>query len=338
VVAAAEQSFVRQLLYESMVSTSLSNPIAAYPWRAAIMLASAWMAALLLQWRSEWHPGFVPSEVVLALLGVAAVLATTALRTLLDQAASALAEVVALTQFRAWATDQRRFAFHGVAPLIIGATVAIAAGVTIHIAWVPWTGIVLWTFYAAVALLFAAVGQLAWSFGALLVILYRAGQLDMAVQVFAWPRTALRALTRSYLATCVVGIGLYLIAVVAIWVSPGGSWFLTEDQGLVRQLWVLPMATTVVAYLLACQMLLSWIANRVHQHRLTALSLLAQKWLDEFVGTRQPDAASAVTELLKWRQSVEREMAQNLNIRAIGTMIATVALPAAKTVKELVGW
>ena len=323
-----------------MTSLSLSNPIAAYPWRTGVILAFVWAGALLVQWRwrGGWHPEFAPSELVLTLLGVAAVLATTALRTFLDQALSALAVVVALPDTAAWAMNQKRFAFHGVAPLIAAVAIAVAAGMTIHIAWVPWSGMVLWTFYAAVGVVFAAVGQLGWSFGALLVILYRASQLDMAVEIFAWPRTAVRVLTRCYLSTCAVGIVLYLIAVVAIWVSPGGSWFLMKDRGPVRQLWVLPMTTTVIAYLLTCQMFLYWIVHRVHEQRLTNLSLLAQSRFNEFLETREPAAASTISELLKWRESIAQEMAQNVNIRAFGTMVVTVMLPAAKTIKELLGW
>lgn len=321
------------------MSISLSNPVEAYPWRAGVILAFAWVGALLLQWRGGWHPGHVPSELVLTLLGVAAVWATTALRTFLDQALSALAGLVALPDTTTWAMNQKRFAFHGVAPLIAAVAIAVAGGVTIHIAaWIPWRGMVLLAFYAAVAVVFAVVGQLGWSFGALLVILYRAGQIDMAVEIFAWPRTAVRVLTRCYLSTCVVGIVLYLIAVVAIWVSPGGSWFLTDDRGPLRQFWVLPMAATIIAYVLTCQMFLYWIVRRVHEQRLTDLSLLAQRRLNEFLETRDPTAASAISELLKWRESIVHEMAQNSNIPAFGTMIVTVVLPAAKTIKELLGW
>ena len=280
----------------------------------------------------------MPSEVLLALLGGAVVLATRALRTFLDQALLALADFSASPDTSAWATKQKQFAFYGITPLIVGAAVAVAAVITTRPDWLPWHGVALLSFYVAEAITFGAVGQLAWSFGALLVILYRASHLDMAVEVFAWPRAALRSLTRCYLSTCTVGIFLYLLAIAAIWVTPRGYWHLTADSAPVRQLWVLPLAATLVAYLLGCQGLLYRIYHRVHEKRLTDLSVLAQKQLNVFLETGDTGASSAVSDFLKWRESVEREMAQKLSMRAFGTMIVTVMLPAAKTVKELLGW
>lgn len=263
-----------------------SNPVCEYPWQAGAVLAFTWLGSLLAQRRGDWHPEFVPSEFVFVFLGLSAVVATLVLRNCLDRALAALVGVVALCDTEAWVTNQKQFAFHGFPPLIVGAVVAAAAGMTIHIAWVPWYGLALWSFYAGVALVFGAAGQLGWSFGALLVILYRISQSNMAVEIFAWPQIAVQILTRSYLTTCGVGIVLYLVAVVAIWVSPGGSFFLTSDTGPVRQLWVLPMATMVVAYLLACQALLYRIVHRVHEQRLTALSLLIQTRFNEFLETQ----------------------------------------------------
>jgi hypothetical protein len=316
------------------------NPVVKYPLPFAAILSAVWISTIVLQWWwHSWHLSFIPSELLFFAFGLVVVAATVLIRHILHSVLEVVTAIVAEGStipelLRPMAGE--RFVFHGAASYLVATPTAVAAVVTNHAIGVPWTGPVLWLFDVALVLSLAAAGALAWSFITLLVLLLRISQLAISVQVFAWPRTEVRSITRAYLGICLIGVGLYLFALAVVWLSPGGGFFLRT--GTVRNLWILPIAIAVAAYLLACQVLLDQLIRRIHYYRLSTLSRLTQERFQEFMDSRDSQVAGVVTELLKWRESMEKELAWPFSFKAFGTMMLTVLLPAAKTIKELLGW
>jgi len=141
----------------------LVNPLAQYPFGTAVLLALTWAFALAMQRVSEWYPDFVRSQIIFALLGLAAGLASARLRYLakhmLEAASSAAVEYPSQTA-ASWSAKQEVCIFHGLPPYLVAAVTAVASAITNNIAGLPWQGATRWSFFVAVLLLFASLGAL----------------------------------------------------------------------------------------------------------------------------------------------------------------------------------
>jgi hypothetical protein len=193
---------------------------------------------------------------------------------------------------------------------------------------------VLFIFYLFSALFLFLTGVAGWAFLRLLVILHQLSGVGIKVLPFAWPQAEISAIHGLLMQVFAGGLLAYLLAVLGIWLSPGGGWFLANGP---VGLWVIPLAVTVVLFFVMVEYHIHVILEKSKRERLRQLSEVLQEKFSQWRQSGSKEAAEAVTEALKWRDAVQAERSWPLDVLSMTSVVVGVLVPAAKAIKELIG-
>ena len=107
-----------------------------------------------------------------------------------------------------------------------------------------------------------------------------------------WQPQAVQNLSNDYLAIIGLGVLLYLLAILGVFVSPGGLAFFYA--GPVRDIWMLPLASCVAAYFCVTQVLLHRIAYNCRDVHISVLREKQRFAFQKWESTGEKSQADAV--------------------------------------------
>jgi len=305
-----------------------------FPKGVALAVVLVGLGALLSQWAGDWQGEYVPAEIVLIVLAAFLPLLTSFMLKRLSAAKSAVVEMSASPESAsAWWDQALDSAFGGFRPYALGAVLVTAGIPTIKWAWIPWSGGALFVFYLFSALLLFLTGVAGWAFLRLLTVLHQLSGFGVKVLPFAWPQAEISVLHGVLMQVFAGGLLAYLLAVIGIWLSPGGTWFLANGP---VGWWVIPLAATVVFFFCAVEYYIHVLLEKAKQERLRQLSEILQEKFSEWRQSGSKDAAEAVNTVLKWHDAVRAERSWPLDVLSMTSVVVGVLIPAAKALKELI--
>ena len=153
------------------------------------------------------------------------------------------------------------------------------------------------------------------------------------VKPINWQRQAITCLANDYLLITAIGVILYLLAIVGVWLDPAGARHI-QLGGPVRNLWILPIAMCITAYFCLVQFFLHRIVYRIKDARISVLREKQQVAFDSWEETREKCHADDVAFLDKLIENVSKEESWPFDLPKAATILLPVFLPATK---EIVG-
>lgn len=305
-----------------------------YPKGVALAALLVGACALAAQWKGDWHGEYVPVQIVFIALTAYMPLLASFMLNRLTSAGSLVVRIAASPEdTAAWWDRALDSAFGGWRPHALGMGLVAIGIPTIHWSYVPWSGGALLVYYLSAGLLLYSSGVAGWAFLRLLASLQRLSEIRLQVLPFVWPREEIRAIHLKLMQVFIGGLAAYLLTVLGIWQSPGGSWYLANGP---VSLWVIPLAFMVVLFFVAIEHSMHLLLESAKQERLRQLSEALQEKFEQWRQSGSKEAAEGVSEILKWLDAVKAERSWPLDVLPALSVIVGVFLPAAKALKELI--
>ena len=283
----------------------------------------------------DWHPLYVSSELAFSMLTI--FMAGTA--SILYQTFISLSHIIEKIvrsphgDTSTWFNAQILDIFSGERAYAIMIILIIGGLVTTNEVYVPWTGFVRFVYFLLTGIQFGIMGVIGWSFWGLIIFLHRLSTFNVKYEPFLWLDEEIKQLHNVYLRTFGIGTIIYLNAVVGIWLSPGGLRFI-QNSSLIR-LWVFPLAAIVIVYFLAIQYYIHRIMTNYKQMAITNINKLIKEAFDVWQADESVEKIKLVSELLSWKDILNREREWPLNLVPVLTIISGLLLPTIKTIMEL---
>lgn len=283
----------------------------------------------------EWHPEYVNSELASSVLTIFMAGAASIIYQTFLSLFSTIEVIARFTRNESatWLNKQTQFIFSKRIAYAIMLILAVGGMITTDLAYVPWTGSVRVFYFSFTAVEFGIMGILGWSFLGLIIFLYRLSTLEIKFKPFSWLDKEFKHLHNSFLIIFGIGAVIYVNAVIAIWLTPGSVLFF--QQNTIVQLWVFPLAGIVIAYFLAIEFLIHRMMARHKENALIHLNKLITKAYNEWEADKSLDRSKLVTELMGWKESIQKEREYPLNFLPILTIISGLLLPTVKTIIDI---
>lgn len=166
-----------------------------------------------------------------------------------------------------------------------------------------------------------------------LLLLWHAGNAEPNADLVPSCQAEYRTIHGQYLLVFLHAVLLYGLALLSVWISPGGDWLVRSDFR--AQLLVWPIAGVTVMSFLAIQIFMHRLmANRKLQ-RLRSLEALLDP---HFVSCLRGEKAAVETMqvLNVWHDKVREESEWPLNLLSILTVVVSLLLPLAQQAAALI--
>jgi hypothetical protein len=318
----------------SSATTARCTVVVRYPKAVSLTALLLGIVALLSQWTNDWQVDFVPAQIVLTVLAAFLPLLTSFM---FERLTAAKPLIIGMSvhpeSTSVWWDHALDSAFGGLWPYILGIILVVIGVPTIKWAGVPWSGGVLLVYYMSAAMILFLTGVAGWAFLRLLAILHQLSGVRIKVFPFAWPQVEISAIHGVLMQVFVGGLLAYLLAVVGIWLSPGGAYFIANGP---VSLWVIPLAVTVVLFFVAVEYHIHVLMEKSKRERLRQLAEVIQEKFSQWHQSGDKEAAEAVTAVLKWREAVQSERSWPLDIVSMTSVVVGVFVPAMKALKDII--
>jgi hypothetical protein len=306
-----------------------------HPRGAVLGLSALGIINIALQAAFDWHVDFVASEVVLQIFACTSLFAGNFIVCSLSK--SLLETSVAIQN-----TDLRRPSkaeilsgnLQTVILVFLGSAVGACSVYTQIQLGLPWSGLVLLVCVGTAFLNCSLVGIVLGLYCLALSALFDLSNAHLDVRPLNWQPQAMRRLANDYLSLIGIGVVLYLLACLAVWISPGGVWFLAH-RGPIRNLWILPMAACVTGYFCLTQFLLHRITYKVKENRITYLREKQQMAFDKWEEGEDKLHAESVEFLGKLIEDVSKEGTWPFDLPKAATILLPVLIPATKQISAI---
>ncbi len=237
------------------------------------------------------------------------------------------------TNQQKWFLKQKSFTF-ALHPLSVVAVISVTIGglVTNYVlVWNVWTGAAKFFYFLHVSILFSCLGMLGWSYFGILLFSYRLKFLNLDLEPFETKKDEFNKLNSSFLGIFFTGLILYLGAASAGWLA-FGSYMLAIP---ILRYWVFPFAIVVIVFFILVQYFLHNLMKRAKENRENKISLLIRKHYREWEKSQSSTASTAINDLLTWKEKIEKEPEFPFDILTFFSIVATVLLPAVRTIIDL---
>jgi hypothetical protein len=231
-----------------------------------------------------------------------------------------------------WMDNQLRQLLGGWAPVFCGLLLVVIGVLSTALFWIPWRG---WTgtlFFLWAGVFFFGYGALTWGFGALLVLVWRISNLPVQCSPFMWPTNQIYAIYQTYFRVLFVGASLYGLAVLSVWISPGGSNIALETS--VGMFWVFPPAVCVILFFLAFHFRIHKLLIQCKQSSDDELTTLLDSEYNQWLQNPSPEREERISKLLEWRDHVRKADEWPLGLRSVLLTITMLLLPTIKVILE----
>ncbi|HYR07080.1 MAG TPA: hypothetical protein VEQ60_04915 [Longimicrobium sp.] len=291
---------------------------------------------LLLQFRWNWAGDFIAFEVLFALLTV--VLPTIAV-TLMKWAQQLALPVSNITQQSGaaaslWVAGQLRSLVGREGIVLCGMLLLIVGEVSTVIFWVPWEGWIGTLFFLWAAIFFFGYGALGWCFGCLSVLLWRISNLPIQCSPFRWPTDHIATIYQTYFRILIIGASLYALAVLSVWLSPGGPAIALETN--LGMLWVFLPAACIILFFLIFHFRVHRLLVRCKEISDNELTTLLESEYNNWRHDPTAERENRIKRVLEWRDHIRRADEWPLSLQSVVLTITTLLLPTLKEVLELI--
>jgi hypothetical protein len=216
--------------------------------------------------------------------------------------------------------------------ILVVSLLIISGILTNYLAWgIFHKAIVELSFSVQLFFLFGILGNLGWSYWGILLFAQRLTTLKFDLEPFETKKDEFEKLNSAFLGMFGSGVFLYLGAVIALWLALG-SYILFIP---IIRFWVFPLAFMVISFFIAIQFFLHRLMQKAKSIRINKISSIINFHYHEWEKKRLPDDASAISNLLSWKEKIEKESDYPFDFLTIASVVFTVLLPTIRTIVEL---
>jgi nucleotide-binding universal stress UspA family protein len=163
---------------------------------------------------------------------------------------------------------------------------------------------------------FLSYGALAYIFGVTFLLAVRLGNARIQSDVLSWPNERIASIHAVYVRLLLVGGTSYLAGVAVVRFAPRyGSWHALNDPW--NRFWVLPPAFAAIAFFVVFSVALHKVLRQCRNRSERAIDEHLQQSYALWKTSHDPASASAISELLKWRESVRAEKLWPMDFKAL---------------------
>jgi hypothetical protein len=319
----------------------------------ALALAALGALAIALQWRQPYAREFLGFDLGLVILSVCLPYVTRSVFQSLEKLPGLIAAISANgPSGEKWAPASKRTG--RVALWISGLTLAAFGAVTSWVFGVPWSGAALAVSALWLFLVLFGYGRLGYLYGLHMYILWDLRKLEVKCQIFEWPREEIQDLYQVYSGLLAWGAGLYVIAIVSVWSSPGvwlvdrfgmeelpGSVLAELGTGspwlVLESAWVFPAGMMVIFFFLLFHLRCHKLLVQCRDQAVRQLGRLASRELEAWSSESKPERLATVDRFLGWKEKIHGERVWPIDLRAAIATLTTVLIPTIKTLMEFLG-
>ena len=324
-------------LSQKLTQKSLDNVhiIFGHPLIICIVMFTIFSINIISQWFYDWSPSFIICELLFGILGIAMPILAAWLYRRTYNLLQTVHNIVDMPndQITTWFEKQLGELFGVRWPYLGLGLLTLAGIISTNVFGIPWSGIVGFFYYLFSALFFFVTGTVAWAYLNSLLILIRLEKLEIKGALFEWPENQFKYLNKSYLEMFAAGVAIYFTAVIAVWVSPGGSQIALNTT--LGRLWIFPVAGFVVGFFFSFQYLIHRIILRSKHRRLDIINKLINNLFNTFVDAPSADKSKIISDLLNWRNQISKESDWPLEFKSSLTIVSGLLLPTIKTIIDL---
>lgn len=302
------------------------------PRRTVFCLVALGLTSIGTQVIFQWYPDFVASELVFDVFASVSVFAGSLIiywlpRSLLKAQRLLLESVETQSAGSTIPSGDRR----AIALLLLGLVVGLVASYTHFQVGLPWSGLILGLYLGSVFLNFFCVGVVGGLYCVALWRLIELSNTHLDTRPLKWQPQAVQGLSNDYLLIIGVGVLLYLLAILGVWISPGSSGFFAYG-GPVRNLWILPLASCIAVYFCFAQIVLHRIAYNAKDAQVSSLREKQQVSFRKWEENGDKSHAEAVEFLDKRIENLSKQGTWPFNLPKAASILLPVFLPAAKQI------
>ena len=302
------------------------------------LIVTAVIAALVLfnfavQFLFQWYSRFLSFEIGLAFLTIIIPYVIKRIRHVSRYELVTPLSIFAglsVEETESWLEGQMRPFFSGLGTLISAVMVLIAGVISTDIFGIPWYGYIRSTFYLWLCIFLLGYGIIAWLYIGLMVLVNRMRLLEVNASIFSWPKSEIHNIYSTYFQLLAIGAALYVVAVISVWVSPGGAWIAKNTE--IGRLWVFPPGAMVIVFFLYFHYKVHLLLTQCRDKSDRQLSILLSQAFDEWISKQSEDKERSITNLLQWRKQIRSEKMWLLDIKSVIATVATLLLPTVKAV------
>lgn len=237
------------------------------------------------------------------------------------------------SNYQEWFTQQEFFIF-GINrwSVLVVILLAVGGGATDYLIWGTWRDVAVTITYSLhLGFLFGILGNLGWSYWGVLLFAYRLRILKFDLEPFETKKDEFDKLNAAFLTMLGYGIILYLGAIIAGWLALGSDILSVP----IMKFWIFPLAFMVIGFFIGIQFFLHELMRKAKKIRINKISLLINLHYREWEKSQSSVDASAINDLLSWKDKIEKESDFPFDFLTIASVIVTVLLPTIKTITEL---
>lgn len=183
-----------------------------------------------------------------------------------------------------------------------------------------------------ILLLIIAAG-VGWHFLGFLFILQRLNTLTIKGDPFQSLKKEFTSLNQIALDVVVLGIFIYIIIIIDIWIIPwGGNLLFSNPFGYY---WAFPIAFILLGYFVVGQSFTFRLSKHSKQQRLESIDLLINNTFKKCTTDSSENGAKMFGELIKWREIVDHEGEWLIDFQTIVTIISGILIPAIGTLLNI---
>lgn len=236
-------------------------------------------------------------------------------------------------QAKSWFLNRLR-PYTSNAGVLTASAVLLAAGlISTEVFGIPWTGEVRIYFYLWLLIFFIGYGMVGWLYFGLMALANHIGELEVKSSVFSWPKVEIKRVYSIYFRLFIVGAILYIVAVISVWISPGGAW-IAKNTGIGR-LWVFPPGAMVIVFFLYFHYKTHLLLVQCKDRSERRLASLLTENFDKWTSSPSEEIEKTISSLMQWRKGLQDEGTWLLDFKSVLATIATLLLPTVKAVIDL---
>ncbi len=319
----------------------------------ALALAALGALAIALQLQQPYTQGFLGFDLGLVILSVGLPYVTRSVLRSFEKLPGLIAAISPQgSSAEKWAPSNKWLGRVGL--WISGLTLAVFGAVTSWVFGVPWSGAALAVSAFWLFLILFGYGILGYLYGLHVSVLWDLRRLEVRCQIFEWPRAEIQDLYRVYSGLLAWGAGLYVIAIVSVWSSPG-VWLvdrfgMEEQPGSVldelgagspwlvlESAWVFPVGLMVIFFFLLFHLRCHKLLVQCREQAVRQLGRLASQELEVWSSENKPERLATIDRFLGWKEKIHGERVWPIDLRAAVAALTTVLIPTIKTLKDLLG-
>ena len=298
-------------------------------WLIFIILSIGFIA-ILLQALLEWRPAYIPTQLIFLFFTSISILAIRYYFESLHPKFLSYVEELPIEEidvkrkYNALISSRIGFVGMGMIYSFIAIISHLKAGI-------PWTGLVFIIYIISVAVNFFIIGINVWLYFVAIIPYFLSSIITPKVKSIVYNQPQALIVHNSLMRFSYVGIFLYLVGTIGVWLSPGSLRYFFEP-GPIRQFWFFPFSILILIYTLSVHSITRNITDKLKKERLKILRNIMEESFDQWKLVKSNGSLESTLSISKMVEQIEKEHVWQLDLPKLTALVIPTFLPLIKEI------